>query len=160
MPTFLGLAVIPQRGMDDQTQLPNDAGRVWSGAQVLNFGASPMSLKSDLSDNKPHVRTMSIRGDHISPQGIQLTPLQLKLARTALGLGMRDLAQAAHVATSTIMRFETGKGGMQTGTLDRLQAVLEQRGIIFIPADLTGSATIRLAKFAIQDESGKLLSKD
>lgn len=114
-----------------------------------------MSFESNLSDNKPHVQALSIRGVHISPQGIQLTPLQLRLARTALGLGIRDLAHAASVATSTIVRFESGKGGMQTGTLDRIQKVLEQRGVIFIPADPIGSATIRLAKSAVDGANGE-----
>lgn len=113
----------------------------------------PISLKSDSSDNKSHVRALSIRGVQISPQGAQLTPLQLKLARTALGLGLRDLAKFAKVATSTIVRFESGKGGMQTGTLDRIQNVLEERGVIFIRADATGGATIRIANSPHHGES-------
>ena len=45
-----------------------------------------------------------------------LTPLQVKLGRTAVGLGLRDLAKAAGVAPSTITRFENGRGGMHSGT--------------------------------------------
>mgnify|MGYP000109020447 CR=1 FL=1 len=75
-----------------------------------------------------------------------ITPMQIKLARTALGLGVRDLATAANVAPSTIHRFETDKGSMHSRTLDRVQQVLEESGIIFIHADETAGPGIRLKK--------------
>jgi transcriptional regulator with XRE-family HTH domain len=73
-----------------------------------------------------------------------LTPMQIRLARTALGLGVRELGAAAEVSPSTVQRFESGIGGMQTRTLERLQTVLEEGGIIFIPADAGGGPGVRL----------------
>jgi len=73
-----------------------------------------------------------------------LTPMQIRLARTALGLGVRELGAAAGVSPSTVQRFESGIGGMQTRTLERLQTVLEDGGIIFIPADAQGGPGVRL----------------
>lgn len=73
-----------------------------------------------------------------------MTPLQMKLARTALGLGVRELAVAAGVAPSTVQRFESGKGDMHSRTLERVQQVLEEGGVIFISADVTGGPGIRL----------------
>lgn len=73
-----------------------------------------------------------------------VTPLQVKLARTALGLGLRELASAAGVAPSTITRFETGKGGMHTGTLERIQKVLEDGGVTFLPDDAGAGVGIRV----------------
>lgn len=73
-----------------------------------------------------------------------ITSLQMKLARTALGLGVRELAAAAEVAPSTVQRFESGKGDMHSKTLDKVQRVLEAGGIIFIPADAHGGPGIRL----------------
>ena len=73
-----------------------------------------------------------------------LTPLQVKLGRTAVGMGLRDLAKAAGVAPSTITRFENGRGGMHSGTMDRVQQVLEDAGVIFIRADAGGGAGVRL----------------
>lgn len=73
-----------------------------------------------------------------------LRPVQVKLARAALGLGVRELAAAAEIAPSTIVRFETGRGGMQAATLQKLQQVLEDGGIIFVPADTTGGPGVRL----------------
>jgi transcriptional regulator with XRE-family HTH domain len=75
-----------------------------------------------------------------------ITPMQIKLARTALGLGVRELAVAADVAPSTIHRFESDKGSMHSRTLDRVQQVLEEGGIIFISADTGGGPGVRLAK--------------
>nr|WP_295113530.1 LacI family DNA-binding transcriptional regulator [uncultured Caulobacter sp.] len=60
------------------------------------------------------------------------------------GPGLRDLARAAGVAPSTITRFENGKGGMHSGTMDRVQQVLEEAGVVFIRADTGGGAGVRL----------------
>jgi transcriptional regulator with XRE-family HTH domain len=73
-----------------------------------------------------------------------ISPLQLKLARTALGLGIRELAQAASVSPTTISRFEAGRSTMLIATLDRLQTTLEQGGVIFIAPDAGGGAGVRL----------------
>ena len=73
-----------------------------------------------------------------------MTPLQMKLARTAVGLGVRELAAAAGIAPSTVQRFESGKGDMHSRTLDRVQQVLEEAGIIFIAADANGGPGVRL----------------
>jgi len=73
-----------------------------------------------------------------------ISPLQLKLARTALGLGVRDLAKAAGVSPATVMRFESSRGGALSSTLDRLQTTLEDGGVIFIGADSAGGPGIRM----------------
>lgn len=73
-----------------------------------------------------------------------ISPAQIRMARAALGISVRALAERAAVADSTIHRFESNKGGMQTGTLDRLQAALENGGVIFISADTQGGPGVRL----------------
>ncbi len=73
-----------------------------------------------------------------------MTPLQMKLARTAVGLGVRELAAAAGVAPSTVQRFESGKGDMHSRTLDKVQQVLEEGGVVFIAADASGGPGVRL----------------
>jgi transcriptional regulator with XRE-family HTH domain len=73
-----------------------------------------------------------------------IAPIQIKLARTALGMGVRELAAAAEIAPSTIHRFESDKGSMHSRTLDRVQQVLEAGGIIFIAADANGGPGVRL----------------
>ncbi len=73
-----------------------------------------------------------------------ITPLQLKLGRTAAGLGVRELAEKSSVAPSTIQRFESGRGGLHARTADRVQQALEDVGVIFIPADAHGGPGVRL----------------
>ncbi len=86
-------------------------------------------------------RAIFVKGEARVPS---ITPLQLRLARTALRLGIRDVAEAAGVSPTTVTRFESGRGGVHSGTLTSLEAALEARGVVFLPADSTGSATIRL----------------
>ena len=70
--------------------------------------------------------------------------MQSRLARAALGLSLRDLGAATGLAPNTITRFELGKGGVHAANLGRLQDVFEQRGVVFLPADDVGEATVRL----------------
>ncbi|TAJ53886.1 MAG: XRE family transcriptional regulator [Brevundimonas sp.] len=69
---------------------------------------------------------------------------QIRMARAALGISVRVLADRAKVAESTIHRFEANKGGMQANTLDKLQVALEEQGVVFIPADSGGGPGVRL----------------
>ncbi|CAK7262283.1 Helix-turn-helix domain-containing protein (plasmid) [Shinella sp. WSC3-e] len=71
---------------------------------------------------------------HKSPSYGDMKPIQCRLARTALGWGVVDLAKAAGVSTQTVVRLERGEELRET-TLARIQAVLEDAGIEFIPAD-------------------------
>lgn len=63
------------------------------------------------------------------------TAEQIRMARAGLGISVRELAELSGVAESTILRFESGKGGMQTGTLTRVREALEGEGIVFVEAD-------------------------
>ncbi len=54
------------------------------------------------------------------------------MARAALRIGVRDLAEMASVSAMTISRFETNKSGGQANTLRKLQSALEAAGIVFI----------------------------
>lgn len=54
------------------------------------------------------------------------------MARAALGLGTRELAELAGVAFTTVNRFETGKSGLQHSTAEALRVALEAKGIQFL----------------------------
>ena len=73
-----------------------------------------------------------------------LTIEQCKMARAALGLGVRDLAKLAKVSPNTVTRFERGES-MQERTLDALKAALEKAGVEFIPQNGKGPG-VRLRK--------------
>ncbi len=66
-----------------------------------------------------------------------MNAIQCKLARVALGWGVRELAQAANVSTQTVSRLERGEQ-LRVGTVDSLRYVLEAAGIEFIPEDEDG----------------------
>lgn len=61
-----------------------------------------------------------------------MTPEQLRMARNALRIGTRELAEIAGVSFTTINRFETEKGGMQHSNAEALRKALEAQGIQFL----------------------------
>lgn len=69
---------------------------------------------------------------------------QCKMARTALGLGVRDLAAMANVAQATVSRLERGEE-LKPSTVAIIRATLENAGIEFI-AENGGGAGVRLKK--------------
>jgi transcriptional regulator with XRE-family HTH domain len=72
-----------------------------------------------------------------------ITPIQVRMARAALGWGVRELSEKAGVATNTVSRFENGFGAM-VETLIRIQSALENAGVIFIAANQAGGPGVRL----------------
>ena len=61
-----------------------------------------------------------------------MKPEQLRMARAATQLGLRELAELAGVSFTTISRFETGKSGLQLSTAEAIRKALEAQGIQFI----------------------------
>ncbi|WP_252911687.1 helix-turn-helix domain-containing protein [Aliihoeflea aestuarii] len=76
-----------------------------------------------------------------------MKPVQSKMARVALGLGIRDLAELAKVAPATISRFEAGEE-LKERTIDAIQNTLESAGVIFINDDDQGPG-VRLRKDSV-----------
>ena len=72
-------------------------------------------------------------------------PVQCRMARAALGLGVRELAAAAKVSIDTVARFERGDE-LKERTIDALQCALEAAGVEFTNGDQPG---VRLTKTAI-----------
>lgn len=70
--------------------------------------------------------------------------IQCKLARVALGWGVLELAKMANVSTQTITRLERGER-LRASTLERVQRVLEDAGIDFIPEN-GGGPGVRFKK--------------
>lgn len=73
-----------------------------------------------------------------------MKPIQLKMARAAVGLGVRELAEKAGVTANTITRIENGADAKQS-TLDALRAVLEKDVIFLSDGETTsGGPGVRL----------------
>jgi transcriptional regulator with XRE-family HTH domain len=70
--------------------------------------------------------------------------IQLKMARAAVGWGVRELAKKAGVTANTVTRIENGADAKQS-TMDRLQHALETAGIEFIQEN-GGGPGVRLRK--------------
>jgi transcriptional regulator with XRE-family HTH domain len=71
-------------------------------------------------------------------------PVQCRMARAALGLGLRELAAAAKVSIDTVVRFERGEE-LKERTVEALQRALEEAGIVFIDENGEGPG-VRLRK--------------
>jgi transcriptional regulator with XRE-family HTH domain len=77
-----------------------------------------------------------------------MTPEQSRMARAGLGLGVRELADAARVSTNTVIRFERGEV-LGPRTLDAIMETLENAGIQFIgdgEESLDGGIGVRLKR--------------
>ena len=73
-----------------------------------------------------------------------LLPVQCRMARAALHLGVRELAAAAKVSIDTVTRVERGDE-LKERTIEALQRVLEAAGIEFIDGN-GGGPGVRLRK--------------
>lgn len=70
--------------------------------------------------------------------------VQVKMARVALGWGVRDLAREAGLTPPTITKFETG-GNVTVETVEKMQRALERAGITWVPEN-GGPAGVRPPK--------------
>lgn len=75
-----------------------------------------------------------------------IAAIQSKMARAAVGWGVRDLAKEAGVSVDTVSRLERGEE-LQPRTLAAIQAALEAAGVIFIDSNGDGPG-VRLRKNA------------
>lgn len=71
-----------------------------------------------------------------------MLPTQCRMARAALELGVRELAELAKVSTNTITRFERGEP-LKERTVQDIRAALESAGVEFIAAN-GGGPGVRL----------------
>lgn len=73
-----------------------------------------------------------------------MLPVQCKMARVALGLGVRELAEAAKVSPDTIARLERGDA-LKDRTVEAIKAALETAGVIFVEENGEGPG-VRMRK--------------
>lgn len=84
-----------------------------------------------------------------------LSPVQCRMARAALGLGVRELAAAAKVSIDTVARFERGDE-LKERTIEALQRALEAAGVEFTNGDQPG---VRLTRVAARSAKAAAVSK-
>lgn len=62
---------------------------------------------------------------------------QSRMARAALGLGVRDLAKIAEVSPDTVARLERGEE-LRPATIAAIRKALEAAGVVFLPENGNG----------------------
>ena len=73
-----------------------------------------------------------------------MNDVQLKMARAALGLGVREVAELTGVSHFTIVRIESGQA-VKPATTEKVRTALESAGVIFIDQNGDGPG-VRLRK--------------
>ena len=81
---------------------------------------------------------------NINLYGVTMTPIQLRMARAAVGWGVRELAEKAGVTANTVTRIENGSDA-RLSTMDKLRQALEAAGVEFIEEN-GGGPGVRLRK--------------
>lgn len=76
-------------------------------------------------------------------RGDMLSPVQCKMARAGLALGVRDLARLAQVSPTTISRFERGEL-LYGETIAAICGALENAGAHFPPFAAFPTVQIRI----------------
>jgi transcriptional regulator with XRE-family HTH domain len=69
---------------------------------------------------------------------MEITAVQCKMARAALGWGIRELARRARISQTTVARFENALSKPNASTLAVMQRAFEDAGIEFINGDAPG----------------------
>jgi len=82
-------------------------------------------------------------------------PVQCRMARAALDLGVRDLAAAAKVSVDTVVRFERGDE-LKERTIEALRRALEEAGVEFTNADQPGVLLTKAAAARAVDPARSL----
>ena len=85
-------------------------------------------------------------------------PLQCRMARAALGLGIRELALAAKVSIDTITRFERGDQ-LKERTIEAIQRALEAAGVEFTNGEQPGVRLSRTERLPARPKRPSLRKK-
>ena len=76
-----------------------------------------------------------------------LEPEQIRAARALFGWSQEKLADASGVSLATVKRIEAeGVTRSSVGTVSAIKEALERAGVVFIAADASGGAGVRLQR--------------
>jgi transcriptional regulator with XRE-family HTH domain len=76
---------------------------------------------------------------------MSINAVQIRGARAMLGMLQQELAEAAGLSQRALAAIEIGESKPRRGTLEKLQAVLEAAGAVFIETD-TGVGVLVTSK--------------
>jgi DNA-binding XRE family transcriptional regulator len=132
LPTHSGR--VPKPPFRDRGLLPLHAGR--AGGYRLDKGCMCRNQLVQL-----HTSIVTV---NIYLYKVQMKPIQIRMARAALGIGVRELAKMTGVTANTISRIENGADAKQS-TVEAIRTALEKAGIEFLAED-DGGPGVRLRK--------------
>lgn len=78
------------------------------------------------------------RATNVTDQRTKITGDQIRAARALLNMSAQKLAEATNLSRGTIQRAELENAQVTASNTQRIIEVLEEKGIIFIPADVEG----------------------
>lgn len=71
-----------------------------------------------------------------------IEPRHIRMARSGLGLSVRDLAELAGVNKATIVRLEAGLQPARPATINAVRSALEQAGASFLAGEDPGTIAV------------------
>lgn len=87
-----------------------------------------------------------------------ITGIQLRMARAALKLGVRELAEKAKISPATITRIEGGYPA-NASTLNNLEWTLEGLGVV-CAIDSNGAVVVKLSSRCLSDDEHSAVQKE
>jgi transcriptional regulator with XRE-family HTH domain len=72
-----------------------------------------------------------------------MTPEQMRMARAALGITVREIEARTGVNKNTVSRYEAGRDVLSSA-LQKLEKLFRDEGIIFVDEDALGGQGVRL----------------
>jgi hypothetical protein len=127
--------------------LPYEGFQSGSGG-VLEHSARAALDRWNAQERKKHSGVMGCvkRYCVLFIRSMQMTSLQCRIARAALGWSIDTLSEKAGLRAATVSSFERG-GGCYASTIAKLQSALEDGGVMFVgpgEASIAGGAGVRL----------------
>ena len=88
-----------------------------------------------------------------------IDPVQLRMARAALGWSLQHLSEQAKVHLNTVRRCELGYEAL-TGTMQKIEAVFRREGVIFLEETEDAGPGIRVRRGRISRADSATASKE
>lgn len=82
-----------------------------------------------------------------------MKPVQIRMARAALGWGAGELAESLDLHEADVERIEAGTDADPVA-LARLRALFEANGVLFLDADEAGGPGVRVAAGRTEPDEG------
>ena len=77
---------------------------------------------------------------------IVITPVQLRMARAALQLTVRELGALAGISATTVTRIENNQTKPHAASMQAFAKVFRERGLLFVAGDDLAGPGVRMAK--------------